>query len=121
MPFTYELRPQEKVAFVIADGAIDLRSAIETMGRVAQDPRFDSDFSVLVDAASMDYHPTLGELRVLAWALGAERSIFRNKIALVRPRGYNQHEYVRRLARLTGADLSVFADRDTALAWIHGM
>ena len=122
MPFTYMISREDKLAYVTANGSVDLRATIEAMGRLAQEPDFDPDFEVFVDAENMEYTPSFGELRVLAWALGHESKRYKNKVAVVRPQRATgaRHEIYARLAKLTGVTLGLFRDREAALRWIRG-
>ena len=66
MPFTYEISPQDQVAYVTISGPVDLRSTIRMMGELGKDPAFSPDYKVVVDATNMEYSPSLGELRACA-------------------------------------------------------
>ena len=120
MPFTFSISPAERVAFVEASGCVDLRAAMEAMGNVRKDPRFDPDYGVLVDAREMEYTPTAGEIGVLAWALGHEKINYRSKVAVIRPTSGRQagREVYSRLAATTGVALGLFSDRKSALLWV---
>jgi len=122
MPFSYRILPEDRLAYVTASGPVDLRATLETMGRVAKDPRFEPDYRVVVDAREMQYTPSFGELRVLAWALGHERQAYKNRVAVVRPASAVQarEDVYTRLSKLTGVALGLFRDRDAALAWVRG-
>ncbi len=116
MPFSYKISPDEKLAYVTASGPVDLRAALEAMGRIAQEPGFESDFNVVVDAELMEYTPSSGELQVLAWALGHEKRRCGNKVAVVRSPALP--ERYARLAEVTGVTLSLFADGAAARDWV---
>ena len=121
MPFVYEISEDEGVAYVTARGRVDVRSSVETMGELAKDPRFSPDFKVVVDLREMEYRASLGELRVIAWALGHEKTAFRNKVAVVLSESARQGraQVYSRFAQMAGFALTLFQDMGDAVRWIH--
>ena len=120
MPFSYSISPMHKVAYVTARGAVDLRAAMDAMGRIRKDPGFDPDYGVLVDASDMEYSPTAGEIGVLEWALGHEKTSYRSRIAVIRPQEGREtmRDAFMRLAARTGIELGLFPNRESALEWV---
>ena len=120
MPFTYEIATDEQVAYVTVSGPVDLRSTIRMMGELAKDPSFRPDFKVVVDATHMEYSPSFGELRVIAWALGHEKSAFRNKVAVIRgARSQTLQQIYRSFTRMAGFALGLFPDKPSAMQWLQ--
>jgi hypothetical protein len=120
VPFTYEISPEDQVAYVTISGPVDLCSTIRMMGELAKDPAFRPDYKVVVDATDMEYSPSLGELRVIAWALGHEKGAFRNKVAVIRGARSQalQHLY-KSFTRMAGFALGLFPDKPSAMQWLH--
>jgi hypothetical protein len=121
MPFSYRISEEEGVAYVTASGPVDVRSSVETMGELSRDPIFDPDFKVVVDLREMQYRPSLGELRVIAWALGHEKTSFRNKVAVVVSESVRRRraKVYSKFGRMAGFALELFPDMDDALAWVR--
>ena len=120
MPFTYEISPGDQVAYVTVSGPVDLRSTIRMMGELAKDPAFRPEYKVVVDATNMEYSPSLGELRVIAWALGHEKSAFRNKVAVIRgARSYALQQLYNTFTRMAGFALALFPDKSSAMHWLQ--
>jgi len=120
VPFHHHISPQDGVAYVTVAGPVDLRATIRMMGELAKDPAFNPEFKVIVDATDMEYSPSLGELRVIAWALGHEKHSFRNKVAVVRgARSQGLRQIYNRFARMAGFALGLFADESTAMRWLR--
>jgi hypothetical protein len=120
VPFSYSVSPQEEVAYVTVSGPVDLRSTIRMMGELGKDPDFRPDFKIVVDATDMEYSPSLGELRVIAWALGHEKHSFRNKVAVVRgARSQALQQLYNSFARMAGFALGLFPDVPSAMRWLR--
>jgi hypothetical protein len=120
MPFQHRISPEDGVAYVTVAGPVDLRGTIRMMGELAKDPEFRPDFKVVVDATDMEYSPSLGELRVIAWALGHEKHSFRNKVAVIRgARSQGLRQLYTRFARMAGFALGLFADEPSAMRWLQ--
>ena len=120
MPFRYEISADESVVFVTISGPVDLRSTIKMMGELAKDRDFSPDYKIMVDATDMEYSPSLGELRVIAWALGHERHSYRNKVAVVRgARSHALRRIYERFVRMAGFGLGLFSDRPSAMRWLQ--
>jgi len=121
MPFDYRIAPEERVAYVTARGSVDMRSSLEAMGELARNPEWDAGFGVLIDLREMTYRPSLGELRVIAWALAHEKKAFPKRVAVVlsesvkrtRARVYDK------FGRLAGFGLQLFPTMSDALDWLH--
>ena len=120
MPFKHQITPEDQVVYVTVSGPVDLRSTIRMMGDLAKDPVFRPDFKIVVDATEMEYSPSLGELRVIAWALGHEKHSFRNKVAVIRGARSQalQHLY-RSFAKMAGFALGLFPDKPSAMRWLQ--
>jgi hypothetical protein len=120
MPFDYHIDQERGLAFVTARGPIDMRSSVEAMGELVRHPEFDPGFGVVIDLREMTYRPSLGELRVIAWALAHERFTLPKRIAVVlseqvkrtRARVYD------RFGRMAGVALQLFPNIDDAVAWV---
>jgi len=120
MPFTYEISPEDQVAYVTISGPVDLRSTIRMMGELGKDPAFSPDYKVVVDATNMEYSPSLGELRVIAWALGHEKSAFRDKVAVIRgARSQALQQLYKTFTRMAGFALALFPDKPSAMQWLQ--
>jgi hypothetical protein len=120
MPFSYEISPDEGVAYVTIAGPVDLRSTIQMMGELGKDQQFRPDYKIVVDATDMEYSPSLGELRVIAWALGHEKRAFRNKVAVIRgARSQALRQLYKRFAGMAGFALGLFADKPSAMRWLQ--
>ncbi len=119
MGLHYEIKSEEKTAFVTVSGRVDLRSALDAMGRLAEDPSFDKNYKIVIDVREMDYHPSLGELRVMAWALGHERRSYGDQVAVVLPdRSERARPHIfARFARMAGVGFNMFRDMPSALRW----
>ncbi len=119
MGIAYEIRPEEETAFVTVSGAVDMRSALAVMGELANDPKFDRNFKIVIDVREMDYRPSLGELRVMAWALGHERERYADQVAVVLPEraGRVRPHIFARFARMAGMGFNLFRDMPSALRW----
>ena len=121
MPFDYRIAADERVAYVTARGAVDMRSSLEAMGELARNPEWDANFGVLIDLREMTYRPSLGELRVIAWALAHEKTAFPKRVAVVlsesvkrtRARVYDK------LGRMAGFGLQLFPSMTDALDWLR--
>jgi hypothetical protein len=119
MPFAYKVVPEQRVAYVTAQGPIDMRAAVEAMGELGRQPDFDPSFGVVIDLREMNYRPSLGELRVIAWALAHERFALPKRVAVVlsetvkrtRARVYD------RFGRMAGLGLKLFPNMPEADAW----
>ena len=83
MPFTHNISEEEQIAFVKANGKIDLKSCIDAVRDVANAFNNRSHFGVLVDLRAMDYSPRIQELRSLAQILGERKSTFRGGVAII--------------------------------------
>ena len=120
MRFDYKIVPERRLAFVTARGPIDMRASVEAMGELARHPEFDQQFGVVIDLREMTYRPSLGELRVIAWALAHEKFSLPKRIAVVlsesvkrtRARVYD------RFGRMAGVALQLFPNIDEATAWV---
>ncbi len=120
MPFSYQISPEERVTYVTIKGPVDLRSTIRMMGELTKNPQFRPDFKIVVDATDMEYSPSFGELRVIAWALAHEKHAFRNKVAVIRgPRSYALRQLYQRFARMAGFALGLFPDKASAMRWLQ--
>ena len=121
MPFTYRIAEDECVAYVSASGAVDVRSSVEAMGELSRDPKFDPDYKVVVDLREMQYRPSLGELKVIAWALGHEKASFRNKVAVVLSETARKRraKVYSKFGRMAGFALELFPDMEGALEWVR--
>ena len=120
MPFTYEISPEDQVAYVTVSGPVDLRSTIRMMGELGKDPAFHADYKVVVDATNMEYSPSLGELRVIAWALGHEKAAFRNKVAVIRgARSHTLQKLYTSFTRMAGFALALVPDKPSAMQWLR--
>ncbi len=119
MAITYEISPEQETAFVRVSGAVDMRSALAAMGELANDPNFDRNFKIVIDVREMDYRPSLGELRVMAWALGHERERYAEQVAVVLPEraGRVRPHIFARFARMAGMGFNLFRDMPSALRW----
>lgn len=120
MPFEYRIVRDERLAYVTANGVIDMRSSVEAMGELVRHPDFDPHFGVVIDLRDMTYRPSLGELRVIAWAMAHEKFALPKRIAVVlsesvkrtRARVYD------RFGRMAGVALQLFPDMDDAISWL---
>lgn len=121
MPFDCRVLTEERIAYVTAQGPIDMRAAVEAMGELARNPEFDPSFGVVIDLREMNYRPSLGELRVIAWALAHERFALPKRVAVVlsesvkrtRARVYD------RFGRMAGLGLQLFPNMTEADAWVR--
>ena len=122
MPFDYRIEEAEGVAYVRASGAVDVRSSVEAMGELARDPKFKSDFKVVVDLREMEYRPSFGELRVIAWAMGHEKDSYPSKVAVVlsETQRLKRAKRYARFSELAGFGLQIFPDMGEALQWAKG-
>jgi hypothetical protein len=119
MPFDYRIIAEDRIAYVTAKGPIDMRAAVEAMGELARHPEFDPSFGVVIDLREMNYRPSFGELRVIAWALAHERFALPKRVAVVlsesvkrtRARVYD------RFGRMAGLGLQLFPNMSDADAW----
>lgn len=121
MPFNYTISPERGVAVVKATGPVDVRSSVEAMGRLAGDPSFRSDYRVVVDLREMEYQPSLGELRLIAWAMGHEKKSYPKRIAVVLSENQRLRRAKRyaRFSQLAGFGLELFADMNEAMRWLE--
>ncbi len=119
MGIEYRISPEEKTAFVTVRGQVDVRAALAAMGRLANDPAFDRSYKIVIDVREMDYRPSLGELRVMAWALGHERQRYADQVAVVLPEqaGRVRPHIFARFARMAGVGFNLFRDLPSALRW----
>lgn len=82
MPFKYEIDERKKIAFVTASSDICLAESIQAMYDVAQDPRFNPSYGVLVDLRVSEYTPTLLESYQLARTLRELRHSYAGPMAV---------------------------------------
>ncbi len=122
MPFDYTISPEKGTALVRASGPVDVRSSVEAMGRLASDPSFHPDYRVVVDLRDMEYRPSLGELRLIAWAMGHEKKSYPKRIAVVLSESQRMQRAKRyaRFSQMAGLGLELFADMNEALRWLEG-
>jgi len=122
MPFDYTISPEKGVAMVRATGPVDVRSSVEAMGKLASDPSFSREYRVVVDLREMEYRPSLGELRLIAWAMGHEKKSYPNKVAVVLSETQRLERAKRfaRFSKLAGFGLELFADMNEAMRWLEG-
>jgi len=123
MPFSYTISPEHRMAYVKVSGRVDLRAVLGMMGRLANDPKFDRSYKIVVDVRDMDYHPSAGELRVLAWALGHERRSYGDRVGVVlpeRPERARPHIFTR-FARMAGVGFNLFRDMPSAMRWTRSV
>lgn len=117
--YTYEINVEERLCLVVAKGRIGIKSSIKAIKTVAYDPKFDKDFSVIVDLRYSNYHPSYKEVLQLHKYLVFMKDHFQNKIAVVTTSFlWVVGELISNLSRPFGMNISAFSDMDKARQWI---
>lgn len=120
MAFSFNVVPEERIAYVTASGMIDVRSAVRAFGELADQPEFEPEFGIVVDLRDVAQMPeTLSELRVLAWTLQHDREKVGRRIAVVfsQDRDNDSAERMSVFNDLSSAGLATFDDVPSAAAW----
>ena len=119
MSVEYTISQSEQVAYVIADGRIEVAAGVNAVARLIADKAFHPHLLVLVDLTRLDRSMSPAELGTLASALGGFRESFRNRVAIVLRKSLL---YMARLACLSahssGVEMEAFSDVETAKKWM---
>ncbi len=120
MPIEYTVEPDRKIATVNVHHTVGARDIIQAIQQVARDPAFHPHFTVVVNAAEMDYHPALPEISGLISVLSDYKNRFRGKIAVLTD---PQNGFVARIgclfAETRGLNIKAFDSRCEAEAWLQ--
>ncbi len=85
MQYSYTISKSERRARVTVSGAYDLAVSMRATRELFDDPRFERDFSVLMDLRAMEYDsiPRFEEIEVAAAARESRLDAFRGPVAVV--------------------------------------
>jgi hypothetical protein len=119
MSVEYTISKSEPVAYVIADGKIEVSAGLDVVKTLIADKAFHPHVMVLVDLSGLDRSMSPAELGELASALGEFSDSFRNRIAIVLRKSLL---YMARLACLSaqssGVEMEAFSNIVTAKEWL---
>ena len=117
---TYVLDPERKRVELHVSGKSSGAELMTGLRGVLDDPRFDAEYTILIDVASLEQSPTISELRDVALAVransvgsGARRAIVTSSAVFF--------ELARLFARLTAGSASkyrAFRTREEAEVWL---
>jgi len=119
MGLDYTIDPSAAQVSVVGSGHLSMSQMLAVVERVAEDPRFRSQYTVIYDIRRSDYAARLEDGDAFAATLKRREASFQNRFALVVP------ESLHMLARLycvvasvAGVDrLKCFTDMEAAAAW----
>ncbi len=116
----YVLNPAQKRVEIHVSGKSSGAELMTGLRGVLDDPRFDAEYTILIDVATLQQSPTISELRDVALAVransvgsGARRAIVTSSTVFF--------ELARLFARLTAGSASTyraFRTREEAEAWL---
>jgi hypothetical protein len=122
MPYTHEIDPGERIANVVARGAIDFDESVAALRALADDPAFRPEHRVLADFRGVTYTPSLRDLQGFLAAFKLVRRAFQGRTALV-VSGWLHLSLARTacaLASLVRFEMSAFDDPARARVWLDG-
>ncbi len=123
MPFSYTISKKHQLVTIMACEPIDLpvcELCRAIIAEVKADPKFYPDYRLLADFRRMDFEPSSGEARSLAFLLAQNRGVFKNKVAVVvsGTLAYGLARMTSIYAELEGFGMMVFYDLEEATGWI---
>lgn len=85
MQYSYTISKSERRARVTVEGTYDLAAAMRATQQLAEDPRFEPEFGILIDLRGMEYDaiPKFEELETGATVTETKRDAFRGPVAVV--------------------------------------
>lgn len=120
MPFTHTVLPEKQIAYVTAEGPVDLRASAQAVAALADDPLFRPHFRVLVDLRRMVYRPTPLELAGLASVLADRRQDYQNKVAVLTTDAIAALAALACIfAEVAGFPLRAFTSESAARQWLN--
>ena len=119
MSLGYTIDPEKKHVHIIGKGPVPMPAMIEIVDQVAEDPRFDSSYSVIFDLTNGSYEAELSDGDAFVSALKRRLGDFHDKVALaVPPELHVLAQMYCVLARVAGFDrMQCFTDLDEARKW----
>ncbi len=123
MPFSYTISKKRHLVTAMAYEPIDL-SVCELcrtiIAEVIADPKFHPDYRLLADFRRMDFQPSSGEARDIAFLLGQNREFFEDRVAMVvsGTLAYGLARMTSIYAELEGFSIMAFDDFEEATGWI---
>ena len=120
MAFTCQIREQDRIAYVEADGHIDLAACRAIIAEVASEIRSVPELGVLVDIRGIDYSPTVEDLRELGATLGDMREMLVSRsVAIVSGESRLPLTWLAcALAEASGLRMASFSDYKQAKSWL---
>jgi len=122
MPFTYHIDSNAGILFIVGEGAITQAERLDAMHAWLRDPAFRPGLHTLCDFSAATSTPNLPELREIIAIINQNApSIGRTRLALVTAKDvtFGVARQFQILAEATSLDIQIFADRETALAWLR--
>ena len=118
---TWDVDASQRMAFVYANGVIDLAGTIEAMVNLAGEPDFRPAFAVLVDLRKMEYAPEMREVLEIGSAVVTMKELFRGRVAVVAESSLHFHlvQISTAMASVAGLDQKAFRDLDKARSWLE--
>lgn len=120
MPLTYNIDPDRNYADVRAVGVVTLADTIRTIRAIAGDLSH-HQCGCLVDVREMDFFPTVGELKEMAFEFIRLRAAFRCGTAFVvaNDKHYALGRFLAALVDTAGLRMAVFRDPTEAEFWLR--
>lgn len=118
--FTFQILPPAGTTEITVHGRVDLRASVEAMSELSHHPDFDPSHRFVIDLRALSGEPaSIGELRVIAWALRSLPRARGRELAVVLPAATAQGraERVRLLAELAELAVTTFGDIAEARCW----
>ena len=119
MPLHYNIDPAAAHVRITGAGTLSMPDMIAEVERVAADPRFRSEFTVIFDLRDAEHTAELSDGATLSAVVKQKRIDFRNRFALVVPeRLHLLANLYCELARMAGFDkMQCFTDMAEAREW----
>ena len=119
MALSYNIVSEAPQARIVSHGAVTMSAMIDSVERLAADPRFDPQFTVTLDLREATYTAELADGDALSAVLNRKKGRFQNRFAVVVPEAL--HFLARlycALATVGGFDkIRCFTSMDEAETW----
>ncbi len=120
MPYTLEVDPATRMAFVRGSGPMDLQESLEAPVVLTRQPGFRPDFGVIVDLRELEYEPKAADVVAVAHNLIRLRNLFEHRVAVVVRRKLNLAAQLgAAMAGAGGFALRIFESPEEAIAWVR--
>lgn len=118
--YTIEVDRQNKLCIVTGNEEVNFEKTMEVFELAENIPELYSDFSVIADMRSVNYHPTFEEIMTIKNRIVLEKDALQGKVALLTAgRITILADLICAFSRAAGINMKSFRNMENARKWIH--